>query len=94
MSEAPQTSHSDDILSEFDPLDGSKRTKIPVHISEEQSAHSPPSAQRASALMSADRDARGSSSPASLVDVPFDFQKFLEQMKTKSADPIAKYLRR
>ena len=27
-------------------------------------------------------------------DGQFDFQKFLDQMKTKGADPIAKYLRR
>ena len=27
-------------------------------------------------------------------DVPFDFAKFLEQLRTKPADPIAKYLRR
>lgn len=26
-------------------------------------------------------------------DPPFDFQKFLDQMKTKSAEPIARYLR-
>ena len=26
-------------------------------------------------------------------DVPFDFQKFLDQMKTKNAEPIAKYLK-
>ena len=27
------------------------------------------------------------------VDVQFDFQKFLDQMKTRSADPVSKYLR-
>jgi Rab5 GDP/GTP exchange factor len=26
-------------------------------------------------------------------DPPFDFQKFLDQMKTKSAEPVARYLR-
>lgn len=31
---------------------------------------------------------KGSNEPA-----PFDFQKFLEQMKSKSAEPVAKYLR-
>lgn len=36
--------------------------------------------------------ARSTGSPRS--DGLFDFQKFLDQMKTKGADPIAKYLRR
>lgn len=27
-------------------------------------------------------------------EIPFDFQAFLDQMKTKSAEPVAKYLRR
>lgn len=27
-------------------------------------------------------------------EVPFDFQVFLDQMKTKSAEPVSKYLRR
>jgi hypothetical protein len=26
-------------------------------------------------------------------DPPFDFQKFLDQMKTKGAEPVARYLR-
>ena len=26
-------------------------------------------------------------------DPPFDFQKFLDQMKSKSAEPVARYLR-
>ncbi len=30
----------------------------------------------------------------SKADPPFDFQKFLDQMKSKSAEPVAKYLRR
>lgn len=30
----------------------------------------------------------------SKADPPFDFQKFLDQMKTKAAEPVAKYLRR
>ncbi|KAJ7117818.1 hypothetical protein C8R44DRAFT_708157 [Mycena epipterygia] len=34
-----------------------------------------------------------SSSDASRVDPPFDFQKFLDQMKTRSAEPVAKYLK-
>ena len=29
----------------------------------------------------------------SLAEIPFDFNKFLEQMRTRSAEPIAKYLR-
>ena len=37
-------------------------------------------------------DVRSANSPK--LDGQFDFQKFLDQMKTKGADPIAKYLRR
>ena len=39
-----------------------------------------------------DSDVTVASSPKT--DGQFDFQKFLDQMKTKGADPIAKYLRR
>lgn len=35
-----------------------------------------------------------SPAPATPVEVPFDFQIFLDQMKTKSAEPVSKYLRR
>ncbi|KAJ7696540.1 hypothetical protein B0H17DRAFT_1007669 [Mycena rosella] len=34
-----------------------------------------------------------SSSDADKADPPFDFQKFLDQMKTRSAEPVAKYLK-
>ncbi|KAF9565870.1 hypothetical protein CPC08DRAFT_704305 [Agrocybe pediades] len=39
------------------------------------------------------RQGSGSSSPLPKPDGGFDFQKFLDQMKTRSAEPVSKYLR-
>jgi hypothetical protein len=36
---------------------------------------------------------RAAAAPGKDKDPPFDFQKFLDQMKTKSAEPVARYLR-
>jgi hypothetical protein len=53
------------------------------------SGPSPPRSGAASLM----HDSRNDTERDNYKDPPFDFQKFLDQMKTKAAEPVAKYLR-
>ncbi|KDR80762.1 hypothetical protein GALMADRAFT_241195 [Galerina marginata CBS 339.88] len=83
-------------------LDGSaKAVPSPTTISSfasQQEATKPDSVRDGKAVASGsstpNRTGSGTASPVpKLNDGGFDFQKFLDQMKTKSADPVSKYLR-
>ncbi|KAH9479330.1 Vacuolar protein sorting-associated protein 9a [Psilocybe cubensis] len=82
-------------------LDASaKAVPSPSTISSFASQQAAPATQRpdgkavASGSSTPNRTGSGSASPVPKAsDGGFDFQKFLDQMKTKSADPVSKYLR-
>lgn len=77
----------------------SRTSSLAQNALPESDSSAPPTPSKASAPLpqpppatpSKDHDRMGDPSKP---DPPFDFQKFLDQMKLKSAEPVAKYLRR
>jgi Rab5 GDP/GTP exchange factor len=58
-------------------------------VQQQQSGEAQAPSQEASTETSSSTDAAGSDKDPSA----FDFQKFLDQMKSKNAEPVAKYLK-
>lgn len=82
--EPPRVQSPEEIL-------GSTSTAQTLATSPDQPAHSgepPPTTLHSLARKQSGEQQDG------LPDLPFDFQTFLDQMKSKSAEPVAKYLRR
>lgn len=81
-------------------VDATKAVPSPTTISsfgsqQEQLPHDPETSYAVSRSGSPGNDGTGSSRPGRDQDKepPFDFQKFLDQMKLKAAEPVSKYLR-
>ena len=76
-------------------LDGARPVPSPATLSSLAAQQEPSTGQEPST--SASHSASDTSSPTSNsrqnLDIPFDFQHFLDQMKSRSADPVSKYLR-
>ncbi|KAF8315372.1 hypothetical protein DL93DRAFT_2196365 [Clavulina sp. PMI_390] len=69
---------------------GGDRSLADIHVT---SAESPATPSLPSAAIGAPESARGEDSIHPDLEIPFDFQMFLEQIKSRSAEPVAKYLR-
>ncbi|KAF9224036.1 hypothetical protein BS17DRAFT_704291 [Gyrodon lividus] len=66
---------------------------FPLQLDGNGKSLSTPSTRSVTPSGGSDNEAIGSESPRQDKDPQFDFQKFLNQMKSKGAEPIAKYLR-
>lgn len=61
-------------------------------VSQQQRPHTSPSTPTKASLPLTD-DTEDSEAGKDNDEIPFDFQKFLDQMKSRSAEPVAKYLK-
>lgn len=91
--------HSNDlqtILDQFDPL---TQKKDHEQQKQHETEHAPESSKTSSkedlssSMNEKTKIGSGSNEPANTDELPFDFQRFLDQLRHKSADPIARYLK-